>query len=81
MNINLLHSFFLWCTLIDGGVLLLTVIVTVLFRDLAYRIQSKFYPISREAFDMTMYAGVGIMKLFWIFFNVTPLVSLYILNS
>ena len=42
--------------------------------------QSKWYPISREAFNVIIYSFLGLYKLFFITFNVVPYIALRIMG-
>ena len=76
MDVQKLTAFFLWCTVIDGALLVLWVIVSMVAPDLVYRMQSTFFPIPRESFDVVMYSSLGLFKIFWLFFNVAPYAAL-----
>jgi len=46
--------------------------------DLVYRTQSKWFPISRETFNVIMYSFLGLFKIVFLAFNVIPYVALLI---
>ncbi|MFT5390816.1 MAG: hypothetical protein ACI8PT_001004 [Gammaproteobacteria bacterium] len=78
MDIQKLTAFFLWCSIIDGALLILWVVVFMMAPDLVYRMQSTFFPIPRESFDVVMYSSLGLFKIFWLVLNVVPYVALRI---
>jgi hypothetical protein len=45
-----------------------------------YRIQSKWYPISRDAYNVIVYSFVGLFKLFFLMFNFVPYVALRVMG-
>jgi len=51
MDIPTLRAFFMWCTIVNGGMLVFTAFICAVAGDLIYRIQGVFYSISRETFD------------------------------
>ncbi len=74
MSIQTLTSFFMWCTIINGGLLALWTSMFMLAPDMVYRTQSKWFPIPRETFDVVMYSFLGLFKIVWLVFNVVPYV-------
>jgi len=79
MDIPMLTTFFMWCTIINGGILIVWTVFFLLAPDLVYRTQSYFVPISRETFNMAMYGFIGFFKIIFLFFNVVPYVVLLII--
>lgn len=80
MDIQMLTNFFMWCTILNGGLLLLWTTVYMFAPDLTYRTQSKWFPISRETFNVIYYSFLGVFKIFYIVFNVVPFLALLILD-
>lgn len=78
MDVAILKAFFLWCTIINGGLLILSFIICTFGGDWAYRMHSKWYPISRDAFNVVIYSFMGLFKIFFFFFNLVPYVALVI---
>ncbi len=80
MDIQTLTTFFMWCTAINGALLVLWTTMFILAPDLVYRTQSKWFPIPRETFNVVMYAFLGLFKIVFLVFNVVPYVALLILG-
>ena len=80
MSIQTLTSFFMWCTIINGGLLALWTSMFMVAPDMVYRTQSKWFPIPRETFDMVMYAFLGLFKIVFLVFNAVPYVALLIVG-
>ena len=78
MDVQTLTAFFLWCTIINGTLLVFWTVMFLLTPDLVYRTQSKWFPISRETFNVAMYAFLGLFKIVFLVFNVVPYVALLI---
>lgn len=78
MDIDTLTDFFMWCTIINGGLFLFWGAMCMLTPDLVYRTQSKFFPLPRETFNVVIYSFLGAFKIFFLIFNVTPFVALLI---
>ena len=80
MDIPTLTSFFMWCTIINGGLLIYWSVIIICAPDFIYRIQSKWFPISREAFDIVIYSFLGLFKILFILFNLAPWLALLIIS-
>ena len=80
MDIQTLTKFFMWCTIINGSLLLLWSAMCILAPDLVYRTQSRWFPIPRETFDVLIYSYLGLFKIIFLAFNVVPYVALLIIG-
>lgn len=80
MTLPLLRQFFMWCTVINGGLFVFWTICILAMPDWVYRTQTRFIPISRETFHVAMYGFLGLFKIFFLFFNVVPFLVLLILG-
>ena len=78
MDIQTLTAFFMWCTIINAGILVLWSVFFVFAPDFVYRIQSKWFPIPRETFNVAIYSFLGLFKVVFIVFNLAPYVALLI---
>lgn len=81
MDIQILTTFFMWCTILNGGILTLWTLFCVFAPDLVYRTQSKFFPIPRETFNIIIYSFLGLFKIFFLVFNVAPYLTLLIIGE
>jgi len=79
MDIQTLTTFFMWCTIINGGIFVLWTVFSMFAPDFIYRTQSKWLPIPRETFNVVIYSFLGLVKVVFIFFNVVPYVALLII--
>jgi len=80
MDTQTLTSFFMWCTIINGGLLIFWSTVFMAAPDVVYRTQRKWFPIPRATFDVVMYAFLGMFKIVFLVFNVVPYVALLIVG-
>ena len=80
MDIPTLTSFFMWCTLLNGGLLLFWSAMIVFAPDFIFGIHHRWFPISREAFNIIVYAFLGLFKITVLVFNVVPFVALLIIG-
>lgn len=80
MGIDTLTTFFMWCTIINGGLYISCVALVMFSPDFGYRIHKKLFSISRETFDMVVYACLGFLKIIFLAFNLVPYVALLIIG-
>ncbi len=80
MNIQILTSFFMWCTIINAGLLILSAIMIIPAEDLVYRIHSKWFSFSRETFNVVIYSFLGLYKIAILVFNLVPWIVLLIVG-
>lgn len=81
MTIGIARDFFLWCTVIDYGVLLVWFLFFVFAHDRLQRLHGRWFLLSREQFDALHYAGMSIFKIGILLFNLVPFVVLSMLKS
>ena len=79
MEIQQLTDFFMWCSIINGGVLVFWPVWLLLVTELVYRISTTFFPMSRETFNTMMYGFLGAFKLAFIMLNLVPYIALVII--
>ena len=80
MDIQTLTTFFMWCTIMNGALLLLWTTLLIVAPDLVYRTQSIWFPIPRETFTVVIYSFLGLFKIVFLVFNVIPYVALLIVG-
>ncbi len=78
MNLQSLRGFFMWCVILNAGVLLLTFILWISLRDFIYGIHSRWFDIDRKAFDIIFYSFIGLYKILIFVFSLVPWVALVI---
>jgi len=80
MDIQTLTTFFMWCTIINGGIFILWILFLVFAPDFVYRIQSNWFPIPRATYDPVIYSFLGLFKIVFLVFSVVPYVALLIVS-
>jgi len=80
MDIQTVRQFFMWCAIVNGALLVLSFLVCACAGNWVYRMHSKWFPISREAFNVAIYSFVGLFKIFILVFNLVPYVALLIVG-
>ncbi|WP_408954784.1 DUF6868 family protein [Natroniella sp. ANB-PHB2] len=80
MDLELLRTFFMWCTILNVGLLTLSFPFLILGTDFVYKIHSKWFSMPRETFNMVIYSLIGIYKIFIFIFNLVPWITLTIIK-
>lgn len=80
MDAQVLTAFFMWCTVLNAGLLMLTFLMTVIAGDFVYAMHSRFFSMPRETFNVVLYSFFGIYKLLVLVFNVVPWIALLIMG-
>ncbi len=81
MNMEIIYKFFLWCTVINYGLLMLWFLIFAFAHNHIYHLHSKWFKISEEQFNATHYTGLTIFKIAIFLFNFTPFIVLHILSK
>jgi len=80
MSIETARSCFLWCTVINYGVLLLWVLIFPFAHDWHYRLTNRFFRVSVETYDLVNFGGFAIFKIAIILLNLVPYLALRIVG-
>ena len=80
MDIVILTTFFMWCTIINIAIMALWMVFLMFAPDFTYRLQSWFFPIPRETYDVIVYSFLAIFKIVFIVFVFVPYMALLILK-
>ena len=68
----------MWCTIMNGALLLAWTTIFVFAPEPVCRIQSKWFPMPRETFNLVMYSFLGLFKIVFLVFNLVPYLALLI---
>jgi hypothetical protein len=80
MSIEMLTKFFMWCTILNMGLLMFSFLILAFAGDFVYRIHSKWFPMPRETFNVVLYSFIGIYKIIVFVFNIVPWAVLAIIR-
>ncbi len=80
MSLEMARSFFLWCTVINYGLLLWWAVLYKFAHDRFLRMWGYWVRMSAEQFDLMNIAGMSIYKMGIILFNLVPCIVLYIIS-
>jgi len=80
MDILTLQAFFMWCTIINGGLLVLWATMFTFAPNVVYRTQCRWFPLSRDVFAVVIYSFLGLFKIFFLIFNLVPYIALLIIG-
>lgn len=82
MDIEMLKQFFMWCSILNISLLVLSFLVVAFGggSNLVYRIHSKWFPMPRDKFNAVLYLLLGIYKILVFVFNIVPWITLTIIG-
>ena len=80
MTIEQLTDFFMWCTIIGGGLLMLSTFMCMAMKNMIAKMHSKFFGLSPEAVKPIVYGYIGLFKILWLVFAAIPWIALLIVD-
>jgi len=80
MDLYDVKQFLMWCAMLNGGVLIFSFLFCAVAGDLVYKLHSRWFPISRESFNGTVYSLIGLYKILFIVFNLIPWLTLELMK-
>jgi len=80
MDIQMLTRFFMWCTILNMGLLIFSFLMLAFAGDFVYRIHCKWFPMPRKTFNVVLYSFIGIYKIIVLAFNTIPWAVLAIIG-
>jgi len=80
MDITTIKMFFMWCTILNLGILIFSSIMCMFCADFSFRMNNRFFGISREAFNTLICCFLGFFKVIVIVFSIIPYIALEIIG-
>ncbi|OGV67930.1 MAG: hypothetical protein A2498_14625 [Lentisphaerae bacterium RIFOXYC12_FULL_60_16] len=80
MDIQVLRTWLMWCTIMSGSLLVLWALLCVFAMERVYRLQTRWFPMPRETFMVVMYGFLGLFKTGFLLFHAIPYVALLIMG-
>jgi hypothetical protein len=81
MDYNVIRAFFKWCTIINGGLLILASLLIRFAGDWFFGMHNKWIPITEDSFHVAIYILLGFFKIIVVVFNLVPYVVLVIIGN
>jgi hypothetical protein len=78
VGIDTVRTFFMWCTILNGGLLILSAGICALAGDWVYRMNRRWFPLPRDTFNILIYSFIGFFKMLVLMFNLVPYLALVI---
>jgi hypothetical protein len=73
-----LSSLLLYSTLINYAILFVWFLAIVVARDALFRLHTKWFRLSRDAFEAIHYGGMAVYKIGILLLNLAPLIALHV---
>ncbi|WP_428323576.1 DUF6868 family protein [Natroniella sulfidigena] len=80
MEIQTLINFFMWSTILNVGLLILSIPIFTLTADYIYKLHNNWFPMARETFNVLIYSLIGIYKIIIFVFSLVPWLALIIIS-
>jgi hypothetical protein len=80
MTIDLIRDFFLWCSIINIALLMVSLLIVCTMRSYVYREHGKWFSLTKEQFQLVWYAFIGFYKICIFVFNLVPFIVLSFIN-
>jgi hypothetical protein len=80
MSIETARSFFLWCSVINYGILVFWAVIVMFWRERVYRLWSRWFALPQAQFDALNLGGMPFYKTGIILFNIVPCIALYLVR-
>ncbi|MBN2184949.1 MAG: hypothetical protein JW746_06440 [Candidatus Krumholzibacteriota bacterium] len=79
MSVDLLARFFLWCSIINAGLLIFVFLLIKVAHGWIYSIHGRWFSVTEEQFDQIIYRMMLSYKTGLFIFNLVPYVALRII--
>ena len=79
MDIEIVTAFFMWCSIVNIGLLVVSFLLWMVASDWIYSLQSRWFPMPRSTFNMAFYCMLGFYKITVYIVNIVPWVVLEII--
>ena len=80
MTITTLKTFFMRNTILNLGIMIVWTIVLASTPNFMYRMQTKWFPMSQESFNVVVYSALAMYRIVFVVFNLVPYVALLIVQ-
>lgn len=80
MHPDTVIQFFLWCSVINTGLLIFWTLIFAIVPDWVARTQQSFFPIPKEQLTIILYCFIGFFKVMVIVFNWVPYFALKLMT-
>ena len=80
MDVGIVTTIFMWCTILNVVLLVVSSLVCMFAGDWVYGIHSKWFSVSRKTFKVAFYSFIGVYKILILVFNFVPYVALLIVG-
>ncbi len=80
MSWQIMTIFFMWCSIINVGLLILFSLLWIITGDFIYKMHGICFPMPRETFNAVVYGFVGFYKILVIVFNIIPWIVLLLIQ-
>lgn len=80
MNIEQLADFFMWMSIVNIGLLILTAVLFIVLGKTVRRLHGRLFGIDESQVALVAYGYLGTYRLLVLVFNIVPFLSLYLMR-
>ena len=80
MYIDSFIDFFKWCSIINGIIIIVSVVIFSYFSDFSYKNNKKLFAGTKEEFNKTIYTILLCYKMIVLIFNIIPYFVLLVIR-
>ena len=80
VNVDMVREFFMWCSIINVGLLLISWLFFWTGSEWIYRTHSKWFRISQEQFHAIWYSILAFYKISVLLFCIVPYIAILIVG-
>ena len=80
MLLETMISFFKWCSIINGSIIIISLIIFMFSSNFSYKNNKRLFGGSKEDFKKTIYTVLLCYKMIVIVFNIVPYFALLLIS-
>ncbi len=80
MNLDIMIDFFKWCSIFNGSIIIISLIIFMFSSDFSYKNNKRLFGGSKEDFQKTIYTVLLCYKMLVIVFNIVPYFVLLLIS-
>ena len=80
MNLDIMTDFFKWCSILNGSIIIISLIIFMFSSDFSYKNNKWLFGGSKEDFKKTIYTVLLCYKMLVIVFNIVPYFVLLLIS-
>lgn len=80
MDCAMWTDFFMWCSIVNMGLLIFSFLLLMSIGDFVYKVHTKWFPMPKTTFNVVLYSILGVYKILVFVFCIIPWIALEIIG-